>query len=86
MRRNIAWYAALVQLGTTKDELWEDPSLTEVLANHVARGVMPVSTLSYGQAIQTLHRSAPSVSRELRNAAASGAVRMLCERLVVYVR
>ncbi len=27
---NIAWYAALVKLGSTKDELFADPALTEV--------------------------------------------------------
>ena len=70
---NLAWYACLVQLGVTKDELFEDPSLTEVVANHVVRGVLLSSTLFYGQTIATLHSSAPAVSRELRAAAAAGA-------------
>ena len=72
---NTAWYNLLVQLGLTKEELFEDASLVEVLANHIVRGIFPSSSLYYGQQLETLHRSAPSVSRELRSAAASGVVR-----------
>ena len=72
---NAAWYTLLVQLGLTKEELQEDASLTEVLANHIVRGLIPSSSLYYGQQLETMHRSAPSVSRELRSAAASGVVR-----------
>ena len=72
---NVAWYASLVQLGLTKEELFEDPSLVEIIANHIVRGLFPSASLFYGQQLETLHRSAPSVSRELRSAAASGVVR-----------
>jgi hypothetical protein len=75
-RRNAAWYACLVQLGVTKEELWEDPSLTEVVANHIARGVLPANSLFYGQRVETLHRNSPNVARELRSASASGMVRL----------
>jgi len=69
---NTAWYTTLVQLGLTKEELFEDPSLTEIAANHLVRGLYPSSSLYYGQQLDTMHRSAPSVSRELRSATASG--------------
>jgi hypothetical protein len=72
---NAAWYTTLVQLGLTKDELFEDPALTEIVANHIVRGMYPSGALYYGQQLETMHRSAPSVSRELRSAAASGVVR-----------
>ena len=72
---NAAWYTLLVQLGLTKEELFEDASLAEVVANHIVRGLFASSSLYYGQQLETMHRSAPSVSRELRSAAASGVVR-----------
>jgi hypothetical protein len=82
--RNAAWYAALVRLGVTKEELWEDPSLTEVVANHVVRGMLPCKSLFYGQTLPTLHRSAPNVARELRTAAANGVVRAAARKHAPY--
>lgn len=69
---NLAWYAALSKLGSTKEELFADPALTEVLAHHLTRGILPKSSFQYGQHIQTLQRSAPSVAREARSATAGG--------------
>ena len=77
MPTNVAWYTTLVQLGLTKEELFEDPSLTEIVANHVVQGLYPSGALFYGQQLETMHRSAPNVARELRSAAASGVVRSL---------
>ena len=69
---NRAWYAALARLGVTKEDLFEDPSLTEVLLHHASRKELFSENLFFGQKIPTLHVSAPSVSRALRAAENAG--------------
>ena len=69
---NRAWYAALVKLGVTKEDLFEDPALTEVLLHHASRRELFAEDLFFGQKIPTLHMSAPSVSRALRSAVSAG--------------
>jgi len=69
---NRAWYAALARLGVTKEDLFEDPALTEVLLHHASRKELFSENLFFGQKIPTLHVSAPSVSRALRAAENAG--------------
>ena len=69
---NRAWYAMLVNLGVTKEDLFEDPSLTEVLLHHATRREIFSQQMFFGQKIPTLHMSAPSVSRALRAAVNAG--------------
>ena len=69
---NRAWYAALVRLGVTKEDLFEDPALTEVLLHHASRKELFAEDFFFGQKIPTLHMSAPSVSRALRSAVDAG--------------
>lgn len=69
---NRAWYAALVKLGVTKEDLFEDPALTEVLLHHASRRELFAEDLFFGQKVPTMHMSAPSVSRALREAVRSG--------------
>ena len=62
----------LVNLGVTKEDLFEDPSLTEVLLHHATRREIFSQQMFFGQKIPTLHMSAPSVSRALRAAVNAG--------------
>lgn len=69
---NRAWYRALSALGATKEDVFEDPALTEVMLYHVARGETYTSGMFFGQKVPTLHTSAPSVARAMRDAVAVG--------------
>ena len=69
---NRAWYAMLVKLGVTKEDLFEDPSLTEVILHHASRRELFSQNMFFGQKVPTLHMSAPSVSRALRAAVNAG--------------
>ena len=69
---NRAWYRALSALGATKEDVFEDPALTEVMLYHVARGETYTSGMFFGQKVPTLHTSAPSVARAMRDAVAAG--------------
>lgn len=70
---NRAWYSALVSLGVTKEDVFEDPSLTEVIMHHVHRGEVFSESMFFGRKIPTLHLSAPNVARSVRAALESGA-------------
>jgi uncharacterized surface protein with fasciclin (FAS1) repeats len=69
---NRAWYRALVNLGVTKEDLFEDPALTEVMLHHASRAEIFSEQFFFGQKIPSLHMSAPSVSRALRTAVNAG--------------
>ena len=70
---NRAWYSALVSLGVTKEDVFEDPSLTEVIMHHVHRGEVFSESMFFGKKIPTMHMSAPNVARSVRAALESGA-------------
>ena len=70
---NRAWYRALVSLGVTKEDVFEDPSLTEVIMHHIHRGEIYAEQMFFGKKVPTMHMSAPNVARSVRAALESGA-------------
>ena len=60
---NRAWYRALSALGATKEDVFEDPALTEGMLYHVARGETYTSGMFFGQKVPTPHTSAPGAER-----------------------
>ena len=69
---NRAWYQALVSLGATKEDVFEDPALTEVIMYHVARREVYTHGMFFGQKIPTMHTAAPNVARAARAALDQG--------------
>ena len=70
---NRAWYRALSALGATKEDVFEDPALTEVMLYHVARGETYTSGMFFGQKVPTLRPALPNVPlRAMRDAVAAG--------------
>ena len=53
---NRAWYRALSALGATKEDVFEDPALTEVMLYHVARGETYTSGMFSGRRCQPCTR------------------------------
>ena len=70
---NRAWYEALSDLGATKEEVFQDPALTEVLTYHASRSEVYTHGMFFGQKIPTMHATAPSVARAMRDAVSAGA-------------
>jgi uncharacterized surface protein with fasciclin (FAS1) repeats len=69
---NRAWYDALVSLGVTKEDIYEDPALTEVMMYHVARRELYTHGMFFGQKIPTMHTAAPNIARAARAAIEQG--------------